>query len=348
MSFPISARPRLLAAAALLVLLYACDISRLEGLDTTEQRVNTEPCPPSSFCPDLGSQDEGDPDEGDPDEGYLGAGGAPPEVECGNGVVQRPSEQCDDGNTDDEDGCTSACTLTEFSVDAVCGDGVVQTPVEQCDDGNTDDDDGCANDCLFSTVAFEYSGVVTAVKQAGAATDPQGPRDTGVQVGDTFSGIYYFDPHMHDYDGHPDSSLYSFYNAPGFFGHQAQVGPLTVTSALHAPQEISSGSPTTISLTDGAVGRDDSYQVNCSLNEVAGLPSWDVDLISPHWSLSLLSLSDPSAITSTALPDTPPDLSKFEVASVVLRLTYQATPSPFQSTIYITAELTSLTRVASD
>ena len=38
---------------------------------------------------------------------------------------------------------TINCTLAE------CGDGVPQllAPGEQCDDGNTDDDDGCASDC---------------------------------------------------------------------------------------------------------------------------------------------------------------------------------------------------------
>ena len=37
---------------------------------------------------------------------------------CGNGIVEA-GEACDDGNTDDCDGCTSRCTLT-----AGCGDGV--------------------------------------------------------------------------------------------------------------------------------------------------------------------------------------------------------------------------------
>ncbi|WP_437974477.1 DUF4215 domain-containing protein [Sorangium sp. So ce295] len=29
----------------------------------------------------------------------------------------------------------------------MCGDGVVEPPREQCDDGNTDDGDGCTSDC---------------------------------------------------------------------------------------------------------------------------------------------------------------------------------------------------------
>ena len=51
------------------------------------------------------------------------------------------AEQCDDGNTDDGDGCSSTCKL-EY-----CGNGVLDAG-ELCDDGNRADDDGCAADCL--------------------------------------------------------------------------------------------------------------------------------------------------------------------------------------------------------
>ncbi|WP_240488594.1 DUF4215 domain-containing protein [Labilithrix luteola] len=55
---------------------------------------------------------------------------------CGDGFTNSAAgEECDDGNTDDTDGCLSTC------VSATCGDGKVQAGVEQCDNGNTDDDD---------------------------------------------------------------------------------------------------------------------------------------------------------------------------------------------------------------
>lgn len=66
-----------------------------------------------------------------------GVDAAPPV--CGNGVVE-PGELCDDGNTNDADGCTNRCGP------ATCGDGVVQ-PGEECDDGNRDDTDGCLASC---------------------------------------------------------------------------------------------------------------------------------------------------------------------------------------------------------
>ena len=59
---------------------------------------------------------------------------------CGDEITQT-SEECDDGNTTSNDGCDANCNL-EF-----CGDGVEQTS-EQCDDGNNSDNDGCNSDCI--------------------------------------------------------------------------------------------------------------------------------------------------------------------------------------------------------
>ena len=51
---------------------------------------------------------------------------------CGNGVVD-VGEECDDGNTNGQDGCTNHCT--------VCGNGTRRAP-EECDDGNRTNGDG--------------------------------------------------------------------------------------------------------------------------------------------------------------------------------------------------------------
>ncbi|MEZ4383511.1 MAG: DUF4215 domain-containing protein [Nannocystaceae bacterium] len=61
---------------------------------------------------------------------------------CGDGVVHSEFEECDDGNPDDDDECTSSCHLP------TCGDGV-QQPGEECDDGNDVDADTCTNACLY-------------------------------------------------------------------------------------------------------------------------------------------------------------------------------------------------------
>jgi len=51
---------------------------------------------------------------------------------CGDGVVNQPSEQCDDLNLP-----TPTCDITcQNIVQPFCGDGIVNQPTEQCDDLN--------------------------------------------------------------------------------------------------------------------------------------------------------------------------------------------------------------------
>ncbi|MFW2388665.1 MAG: DUF4215 domain-containing protein [Polyangiales bacterium] len=63
--------------------------------------------------PELGGENDGvDPDAGE--GGELGNDDKPPvvavEAACGDGFVD-PLERCDDGNTEDGDGCSSACEV---------------------------------------------------------------------------------------------------------------------------------------------------------------------------------------------------------------------------------------------
>ena len=64
---------------------------------------------------------------------------------CGDGVLEQ-WENCDDGNTDDQDECTAQCQV------ARCGDGIARIDLqpgdhgfEACDDGNEINEDGCLN-----------------------------------------------------------------------------------------------------------------------------------------------------------------------------------------------------------
>jgi cysteine-rich repeat protein len=57
----------------------------------------------------------------------------------GDGYMD-PGEECDDGNSDNGDGCDSDCILE------ICGNGVLQYG-EECDDGNTERGDGCDENC---------------------------------------------------------------------------------------------------------------------------------------------------------------------------------------------------------
>src|SRR3989344_6874868 len=58
---------------------------------------------------------------------------------CGNGILEG-SEKCDDGNTSNNDGCSSVCQL-EY-----CGNGILEGS-EKCDDGNITNGDGCSSAC---------------------------------------------------------------------------------------------------------------------------------------------------------------------------------------------------------
>ncbi len=83
---------------------------------------------------------------------------------CGDGLVNQPSEECDDGNTVPGDGCSGACTKEDNSQcppkggpctsTIKCGDGVIEAS-EACDDGNTIDGDGCSSDCLVKDPNYD-------------------------------------------------------------------------------------------------------------------------------------------------------------------------------------------------
>lgn len=80
---------------------------------------------------------------------------------CGDGM-REGLEECDDGNTDPGDGCSPVCQR-----EPVCGDGVTEGQ-ETCDDGNTDDGDGCSAVCQI-----EPSGPrLAAARVVGAAGGP--------------------------------------------------------------------------------------------------------------------------------------------------------------------------------
>jgi len=84
---------------------------------------------------------------------------------CGDGIAQGPTEQCDDGNVLDGDGCSSTCSI-EVPLPVVCGNGIAQGPTEQCDDGNVGDGDGCSATCTIE-------GPLPSVCGDGLAVTPE-------------------------------------------------------------------------------------------------------------------------------------------------------------------------------
>src|SRR5690606_22122322 len=72
---------------------------------------------------------------------------------CGDGYHNMLSEQCDDGNAANTDGCVGACQVS------ACGDGYIEDGLEECDDNNLADDDDCTSTCA---VAFCGDGILHA------------------------------------------------------------------------------------------------------------------------------------------------------------------------------------------
>jgi cysteine-rich repeat protein len=71
---------------------------------------------------------------------------------CGNSIIEQ-GEECDDGNSNNQDACTNQCQL------ARCGDTIVQVGAgEECDDGNSNNQDGCTNQCQFARCGDGFRG----------------------------------------------------------------------------------------------------------------------------------------------------------------------------------------------
>ncbi|MFN2375962.1 MAG: thrombospondin type 3 repeat-containing protein [Candidatus Binatia bacterium] len=110
---------------------------------------------------------ENGPEQGLPNTfifAFSGIGGTP--VFCGNAVLD-PGEDCEDGNTNDGDGCDSSC-----HVETICGDGCVAAG-EACDDGNAVGGDGCSAACQVESCheCSTGAGATTSTTLEGGACD---------------------------------------------------------------------------------------------------------------------------------------------------------------------------------
>lgn len=94
---------------------------------------------------------------------------------CGNLSIDL-NEQCDDGNLQSNDGCNRYCQI-EF-----CGDRVIQqTRGEQCDDGNGISGDGCTGSCKLEG-SHDAASSSAPAKQQEEAPPPPVPQQPQPQV----------------------------------------------------------------------------------------------------------------------------------------------------------------------
>lgn len=120
-------------------------------------------------------------------------------VFCGDGLENQPFEQCDDGNTDETDGCNNLCRFTR------CGDGIVQPnwadndPVtipdnETCDEwSNPLDPDGVYNGMPWGSCDTNCQQIICGdwVRQDGEQCDDWTTCANGVLcTGDDFCASF--------------------------------------------------------------------------------------------------------------------------------------------------------------
>ncbi len=89
-------------------------------------------------------------------DGLCGGRGDP--ALCGNGLLD-VDEECDDGNLEEDDGCSATCQLPPM-----CGNGRVEAG-EECDDGNDVDADACSVDCVVYPKSPSLKLTFAQVKQ---------------------------------------------------------------------------------------------------------------------------------------------------------------------------------------
>ena len=121
---------------------------------------------------------------------------------CGDGIVG-PMDECDDGNTRPDDGCSATCTIEpgytctgEPSVCTTrCGDGVIAGS-EECDDRNTTDGDGCSSSCEVEPgyMCVGMASVCTEVCGDGRIVGSEECDDRNMRDGDGCNSMCEIEP----------------------------------------------------------------------------------------------------------------------------------------------------------
>ncbi len=122
------------------------DVTVTDTNPDTDTDTNTDPTAPMPVCGDGNKEGTEECDDGNQEDGDGCTSNCQITAVCGNEVIEA-GEVCDDGNVVDGDECSADCQVS--TPDQVCGNGEVEAP-EVCDDGNLVDGDGCQADCTIS------------------------------------------------------------------------------------------------------------------------------------------------------------------------------------------------------
>ncbi|MBZ0231100.1 MAG: proprotein convertase P-domain-containing protein, partial [Deltaproteobacteria bacterium] len=101
---------------------------------------------------------------------------------CGNGAPD-PGEDCDDGNTVDDDACSNTCQLADG-----CGDGNIDAG-EVCDDDNRVAGDGCSATCQLELACGAGEVPVMVTNESAAAITDDGVVNTFPVTVPTAGGV---------------------------------------------------------------------------------------------------------------------------------------------------------------
>lgn len=114
-----------------------------------------------------------------------------PLPECGDGILQKDYELCDNGGQN-SNAPNAECRLN--CVPQRCGDGIHDTFLEECDDGNNLNGDGCSAVCTLEEGAAPppptLIGVLLPPTTPGAPTAPGYPTAPGGPTGPGYPTTY--------------------------------------------------------------------------------------------------------------------------------------------------------------
>jgi cysteine-rich repeat protein len=103
-------------------------------------------------------------------------------IVCGNGVVN-VGETCDDGNNNQNDGCTNLCQA------AICGDNVVRSGVEQCDGSDLGDASCTTLGYLGGSLSCSVACTYNATSCVGGAPIGSGVEECTNAIDDDLDGL---------------------------------------------------------------------------------------------------------------------------------------------------------------